>query len=103
MFRVSRVSQGSSQESSLSDHVSQEVNVLNELPHSSSSPPQAAQRRPGLGGARGPLHRGVRRYVSVPLAQVRLMKSIADVADVRPVLSKLLLIKDYMLDRENMR
>ncbi|XP_039726911.1 presequence protease, mitochondrial isoform X3 [Pteropus medius] len=37
------------------------------------------------------------------MEQVRLMKSIADVADVRPVLSKLLLIKDYMLDRENMR
>lgn len=41
--------------------------------------------------------------MSLPLAQVRLMQSIADMADVQPVLSKLLLIKDHMLDRENMR
>lgn len=37
------------------------------------------------------------------LSQVRLMKSIADMVDVKPVLSQLLLIKDHMLDRENMR
>nr|KAF6432114.1 pitrilysin metallopeptidase 1 [Rousettus aegyptiacus] len=37
------------------------------------------------------------------MEQVRLMKSIAEMADVKPVLSQLLLIKDHMLDRENMR
>lgn len=73
---------------------------------STLTPPPAPhmQQSTALGGAGvGPPAPGCPSLCVGPLAQVRLMKSIAEMADVKPVLSQLLLIKDHMLDRENMR
>lgn len=66
-------------------------------------PPTCSRAWPWAGRDAGPPAPECPSLCVGPLAQVRLMKSIAEMADVKPVLSQLLLIKDHMLDRENMR
>lgn len=46
---------------------------------------------------------GVCLQMSVSLAQVRLMKRIAEMTDIRPVLRKLPRIQEHVLHCDNMR